>query len=277
MDNRSSGNRSIFRAVSILKSFTPSYLELSGAEISRKVNLHRATTHRMLTALTEYGMLRRIGKTGKYTVGPLLYQMGTLYLDTIDVYKAAKPIMEILRDLTREDIVMGMLERGNMVLIMKEESNLDFRIGRHVGESIPAYASSMGKALLSELTDAEVDNLYPGEKLQPVTEKTITTKSELKKLLHEVAETSIAFDQESGRIGVEGVASLVRDATGKAIASLCVSMPIFRANPARRQQLAKLVKMSAALVSSHLGYQDSDKPIPNIREIQSWWLKQTSK
>jgi DNA-binding IclR family transcriptional regulator len=231
----------------------------------------------MLTALTECGMLRRIGKTGKYAIGPLIYQMGTLYLDTVDVFKAAKPIMETLRELTREDIVMGMLDRGNMVLIMKVESNLDFRIGRHVGESIPAYASSMGKALLSELTDAEIDSLYPEETLKPVTEKTLATKAELKQLLKEASKTGVAFDQESGRIGVEGVASVVKDAGGKAVASLCISMPIFRANPTRRQQLAKLVRMSAALVSSQLGYQDSGKPIPDMKEIQSWWLKQVSK
>jgi DNA-binding IclR family transcriptional regulator len=219
-------------------------------------------------------MLRHIGKTGKYAIGPLLYQMGTLYLDTIDVFKASKPIMETLRDLTREDIVMGMLDRGNVVLIMKEESNLDFRIGRHVGESIPAYASSMGKALLSELTDAELDLLYPEEKLEPVTEKTVTRKAELRSILRDVGKSGAAYDQESGRIGVEGVASVVRDASGKAVASLCISMPIFRANPVRRQQLAKLVTMSASLISSHLGYRDSDKPVPDIREIQSWWVKQ---
>jgi DNA-binding IclR family transcriptional regulator len=274
MEGSVSSYRSIFRAVSILKSFTPSDLELSSAEISRRVGLHRATTHRILTALAECGMLRRIGKTGKYAIGPLLYQMGTLYLDTVDVFKASKPIMETIRDLTREDIVMGMLDRGNVVLIMKEESNLDFRIGRHVGESIPAYASSMGKALLSELTDAELDLLYPEEKLEPVTEKTVTRKAELRSILRDVGKSGVAYDQESGRIGVEGVASVVRDASGKAIVALCISLPIFRANPERRQKLAKLVTMSASLISSHLGYRDSDKPVPDIREIQSWWVKQ---
>ncbi len=269
-------NRSITRAASILRSFSPAELELSSSDISRKVGLHRATTYRILGTLTACGLLNRNEKTSKYTIGPLLYQLGALYLDTIDVFKAAKPIMETLKDLTSEDIVLGMLDRGNMVIVMKEESKFDFKIGRHIGESIPAYASAMGKSLLSELTEAEIDNLYPKEKLQPVTKKTITSKTELKRVLEQVRKTGVAFDRESGRIGVEGIASVARDAKGRAIAALCISMPIFRANQAKRTRMAKLVKMGAELISSKLGYQNVNTAISEIQDIRSWWEKQES-
>ena len=267
-------NRSINRAVSILRSFSPAEFELSSADISRKVGLHRATTYRLLRTLTECGLLNRKEKTSKYTIGPLLYQLGTLYLDTVDVFKAAKPVMEALKELTGEDVLMGMLDRGDMIIVMKEESKFDFRIGRHIGESIPAYASSMGKALLSELTEAEIDNLYPKERLQSVTKKTVTSKTELKRVLEKVRINGVAFDRESGRIGVEGVSSVIRDAKGKTVASLCVSMPIFRANQAKRTRMAKLVKMGTDLINYKLGYQNANKAIFEIKDICSWWEKQ---
>ncbi len=267
-------NRSISRAVSILRSFSQAEFELSSADISRKVGLHRATTHRMLGALTACGLLNRNEKTNQYTIGPLLYQLGTLYLDTIDVFKAAKPVMETLKDLTSEDVLMGMLNRGDMVIVMKEESKFDFKIGRHIGESIPAYASSMGKALLSELTEAEIDNLYPKERLQPATKKTITSKTELKRVLEKVRKTGVALDREGGRIGVEGISSVVRGAKGKAAAALCVSMPIFRANQAKRTRMAKLVKMGTDLINSKLGYQNANNAISEVQDICSWWEKQ---
>jgi IclR family KDG regulon transcriptional repressor len=264
-------NRSINRAVSILRSFSPEEFELSSADISRKVGLHRATTYRLLRTLTECGLLNRKEKTSKYTIGPLLYQLGTLYLDTIDVFKAATPVMETLKELTSEDVLMGMLDGGNMVIVMKEESTFHFKIGRHIGESIPAYASSMGIALLSELTEAEIDSLYPKEKLQPVTKKTITSKTELKRVLERVRKTGVASDRESGRIGVEGISSVVRDAKGNTVAALCVSMPIFRANQAKRTRIAKLVKMGTDLINSKLGYQNANTAISEIQDIRSRW------
>lgn len=270
-------NRSILRAISILKCFTPSEFELSGADISRKVGLHRATTHRILATLAESGVLHRIDKTAKYTIGPLLYQLGTLYLDTIDVFKVAKPVMEMVNELTNEDVVMGMLDKGNLVLVMKEETKFDLKIGRHVGESLPAYASSMGKALLSELTEAEIDSLYPEEQLQPVTAKTIRIKAELRRVLAEAKCNGVAYDRESGRIGVEGVSAVIKDARGNAVSALCIAMPVVRANQTKRKRLAKLVKTAADLISSRLGYQNAHSTISGIQAIRSWWDKQESR
>jgi len=257
--------------MSILKSFTPYELEMTGSEIYRKVGIPKATAHRIITTLTGGGLLNRNEKTGKYMIGHVLYQLGSLYLDTIDIFKAAKPVMETMNDLTNEDVVLGILNKGNIVLVMKEESHHNFRIGRHVGSTFPAYASSMGKALLSELTKTELDSLYPEEILEPVTEKTITSKTKLELVLEEVKKTGVAFDKESGLIGVEGIASVIRDTSGKAVATICISMPVFRSNQAKRKRLANLIKMGSHLVSSRLGYQGMGNPVRDVEEIRSWW------
>lgn len=263
--------KSLLKAVSVLKSFTPDELELGGAEISRKVGIPKTTAHRMLTSLSEGGLLEQNGKTGKFRIGPALYTLGSLYLSTTDILIAAKPVIETVNDLTKETVNISILDRNNITLIMKEESKHAFRLATHIGSIIHAYASAMGKALLSELTEAEIDSLYPEEKLPPLTNKTISTKTELKRELEQIRKTGIAFDREGSYEGVEAIGSVTRNANGKAAAAMSIAVPVFRMNEANRKRLTTLVRLGVSLISYRLGYQDTQYPVRDIKEIYSWW------
>jgi len=263
--------RLILRAVSILKSFTPDELELSTADISRKVGIPKTTAHRMLASLTQSELLNRNAETGKYTIGPELYILGILYLSTTDILKAAKPVVEALNNLTSEAVNVGIFENGYVTMIMKEECKHAFKYSYNVGSVLPAYASSMGKAFLSELTEAELDSLYPEERLEPKTPKTIATKTELKLELQQVRKTGIGFNKEGAHVGVEAVGSVIRDASGRAVAAMGISVPVFRMNQASRERLATLVRLGSRLTSYRFGYKDPTHPVYAIEQICSWW------
>ncbi len=264
--------KSLRRAVSVLKCFTPEQPELSGSEVAHKLGIHKTTAHRMLATLAEDGLLDRDGKTGKYMIGPALYAMGSLYLSTTDVVKTAEPVVKVLNDLSGEVVNIGIRDKQNVIVVMKEESNYPVRFYHHIGSVMPAYASAMGKALLSELTEAELDSLFPEEKLRPLTRKTVATKTELKLELEEIRKTGVSFDREGVYEGAEGIASVVRDASGKAVAGMSISVPVFRLQQIGHEGLlATLIKLGSSLVSYRLGYQDTANPVRTIEEIRSWW------
>ena len=264
-------NRSLLRAISVIKSFTPNELELGPADIARKVKIPLTTAHRTLATLTRGGLLEQNDRTGKYRIGPGFYMQGSLYLRTTDIFKAAEPVTKALNDLTGEAVAIAILNQGNVVLVMKEESKYDFRVATHVGSILIAYASAMGKALLSELPETEIDSIIPKERLQPRTKNTIATKTELKLELEQIRKTGISFDLEGNFEGVVGIASLIRDASGKAVAAMSIPVPVFRSDQASRERIATLVKMGTSLISYRLGYGDTDNPIHDIEEIRSWW------
>ena len=263
--------RYILRVMAVLKSFTPDVLELRATEISRKVGIPMTTTHRMLSILTKGGLLERNVETGKYAIGPGLYAIGSLYLNTTDVVKAAEPATKTLNELTGEAINVGILDKGNIVYISREETKHAFRFAYRVGTVLPAYASAMGKALLAELTEAEIDSLYPEEKLRPLTKKTITSKTELKLELEKIRKTGISTSKEGSWDGVEGTGSVIRNAAGKAVAAASIAVPVFRMNQAKRKQLATLIKLGTSLISYRLGYQDTDNDIHDVQQLRSWW------
>ncbi len=262
---------SALRVSSILESFTQGEVELTAAEITSKVRLPKSTVHYILVSLIKSGLLVKNENGGKYAVGPRLFEIGSAYLRNIDIIKIAGPVVKALNDLTDEGVSIGILHGSNMLRVLREESKNPVRYVQPIGESRPAYASAMGKALLSELSDAEIDNMYPDERLIPVTENTIRTKTELKLELENIRSTGISFDREGGHKGVEGIGRVIRDSSGKAISAVTISLPVFRIDEAKRQQLVKLVKLGAALISYKLGFKDTANPVRDIQEIYQLW------
>ena len=263
--------KSLHRAALVLKCFTPEQVEFSVAEIAQRLGIHRTTAYRIMMTLMEDGLLQRDEKTEKYTIGPILYALGSLYLSTTDIIKAASSVTKILNELTRESVNLGIFDKGNVIFIMKEETNHAVHVPRHVGAVIPAYGSAMGKAMLSELDEETLDRIYPNERLIPTTEKTIKTKTELKKELKEIKKTGVSIDREGSWIGVEGIGSVIRDASGRVTAAVSISGPIYRITDTLRAQWSALVKLGASLISFRLGYQDEGNPIRDVEEIRAWW------
>lgn len=271
-------SRSVSRISSLLKCFTQGKPELGVSEISRKIKLPKSTVHRTLSALVKEGLIIRNEETGKYAIGPELYIMGSIYTSVINIFTAAKPVMKTTSELTGEAVVLSILDNRHIrIMINEERPESPFRYITPIGHMTPAYASAMGRAMLSDLTDEEIDNLFPEERLKPLTDKTVSTKKELKQLLEQVRKTGISYNPEGVNEGIFGIAAAVRDSSGSAVAAMSIPVPLFRINPARRKLLGNLARISTGVISYRLGHQDADASIRNIDDLSSWWEKNQTK
>ena len=264
-------NKSLLRAISIATSFSPNDLELSLTDLSRKTGIPMTTVNRIVKTLIQGRLLERNIQSNKYRIGPEFYILGSLYLRGTDILSAAEPVTQTLNDLTGEAVAVSILNQDNVVLIVKEESRHGFRVATHVGSILVGHASAMGKALLSELTKAEIDKILPEEKLKPMTKNTITTKDELIKELEQIRRTGISVDMEGNYEGLIGIASVVRDENGRAVAAMSIGFSAFRVSQAQREQIVMLVRMGASLISYRLGYRDKAHPVRDLKDIRLWW------
>jgi len=257
--------------MSVIQCFSATEPALTVNEICNKVGLPKPTVYRLLGTLVHGRFLEKDEKTKEYKIGPELYMLGSLYLNTTDLIVAAEPVTKALNDMTGEAVNVSIIDRAYSIIVLKEETKYRFRWGIHVGHSTVAYSSSMGKALLSELTDEEIDKLYPQENLKKITPKTIATKTELKHELEQIRKTGIAYLVEGDTQGIGGVGAIIRNANGKAVAAMSFSFPRFRVNKARERRLARLIKMGANLVSYRLGFLDKDNSVHGIEDLFLWW------
>jgi len=104
-----------------------------------------------------------------------------------------------------------------------------------VGARLPAYCTSMGRVLLSELTPEAISRYLTTADFSPRTDKTITNPTEL---LAELAKVKLSgwsvIDQEL-ELGVRSVAVPVRDTHRRLIASINTSVHASRVNMEKLQ------------------------------------------
>jgi DNA-binding IclR family transcriptional regulator len=107
---------------------------------------------------------------------------------------------------------------------------------------MPASSSSTGKALLATLTPEEIDALYPTERLEALTQKSITGRTELHRQLAIVRKRGYAASSEESEAGVSSVAVALRTPHGPRLA-------INVAVPASRMTRDEEKRISAALLA----------------------------
>lgn len=263
--------KSARKAIGILQCFNSSEFHLSASTIAKRVGIHRVTAYAFLDTLTEFGFLQKDEGKSTYSIGLSLFRTGMLYLHSNRMLEEAKEIATILNDLTEEVVVICVLENGLSTNVMRLESKHLLRLDYRLGYSFPAYSNATGKVLLSELTDTELDNLYPSEELEPVTSQTVRTKTALRQELQRIRESGFAIVKGQASPGVCAVSSGIRDYTGKLVGAIAIAVPTVRGDDAKLQLLSQLVRLGAYQISFRLGYDTPNANSLEVEEIRSWW------
>jgi IclR family transcriptional regulator, acetate operon repressor len=199
------------------------------AEAADLLGVARSTAHRLLTALRRRGFVMQDRPNGAYRPGPALYEIGLAAVNRIDIRRVARPVLEHIQEMTQETASLAVLE-GTMVRFLDcVESPRSVRVGNRTGVVRPAHASAVGKAILAELPDAELDRRYPGGELPPATTSAaITEVAALRAEIAVVRAQGYALNWEESTDGVCAVAAALRDTVGQPLAALGVAAPSSR-------------------------------------------------
>ncbi|WNG86327.1 IclR family transcriptional regulator [Mycobacterium sp. ITM-2016-00317] len=176
-----------------------------------------STAHRLLAMLAHHGFVQQEPVTRAYVAGPALVEVGLAVVSSLNVRKQARPAMEKLNAKLGETVHLGVLEGNEVRYVDAVESERALRVVARTGTLVPAHCASLGKALLSLLTDQELTALYPlsAEPFVARTARSITTQAEL---LNEIAEArSRGYAVNSGETedDVGSVAVAFRDRAGR--------------------------------------------------------------
>jgi DNA-binding IclR family transcriptional regulator len=106
----------------------------------------------------------------------------------------------------------------------------------------PAHCTSLGKALLAQLTDEQVMDLYPtsAEPFPARTDKSITTQARLLKELAKARERGYAVNSGETEEDVGSVAIAFRDFAGRP-AAIAVAAPTSRLSAQRVSRIGQLM------------------------------------
>src|SRR6202166_3746282 len=213
------------RALAALEVLANSSTECSLAEICATLKLHKSTAHRLMMVLEQHRLVEKNADTGRYRLGLKLYEFGSKAFGAIDLRRHARPYLDRLQREISETVFFCMLDDGQVFYIEKIESHQSVRTGCTVGSRAPAYCTAVGKAMLAELPDAEVNDIVRRWGLKAITAKTITTAAALRTELKAIRSRGYAIDNEEKEEGLRCIGAPVRGHSGKLLSAISVSGP----------------------------------------------------
>jgi DNA-binding IclR family transcriptional regulator len=118
-------------------------------EVSAATGLHRATAHRLLTAMAVHGLARQDAQT-QWSLGPRCLELGRRASLGVPLAEAAGPTLLKLRDLTGESTQLYVRDADSRVCVAATESLHGLRTIVSVGAVLPLDKGSAGKVLRGE-------------------------------------------------------------------------------------------------------------------------------
>lgn len=218
--------QSIDRAFDILELLSVESRGLTMTEIGRRLGLHKSTVHRMLSSLRERGYIEKSQETGKYRLGLGFVELASLHLNSLELKTEANPFMHQLTRHTGQTTFLAIRVGCDVVYIDKAETYDSLRRYKIIGRRRPLHTTALGKALLSGMTDEEVENLYADIKFEVVMKNTLGSLEELVDEIREIRERGWSIDNEENERGTRCVAAPIFDYRDRVIASLSTAWDI---------------------------------------------------
>ncbi|WP_377269764.1 IclR family transcriptional regulator [Peterkaempfera sp. SMS 1(5)a] len=158
-----------------------------------------------------------------------------------------------------------------MVYIDKYDSRHPVRMYSRIGLRAPLHCAAVSKVLLADLPEGERRRVAAGIDYVPFTANTLTTPKALLAELAEVRSRGWAADRAEHESFLNCIAAPVRDATGRVVAAVSISVPDLVLPYDRVRELLPRLRATADAVSADCGLAPSrthDPEHPARREQQ---------
>ena len=213
--------QSLARGLSIIRAFDGDHTDLTLSEVARITGLPRAVARRFLHTLVELGYMRTDGR--RFALRPKILELGYAYLSSMTLPEIAMPHLELLVEKVRESSSVSVLDGDEVVYVARVPTKRIMTVAISVGTRFPAYATSMGRVMLAGQSDQWLDGFFASTELRPLTSRTITEPSQLRRELSRIREQGWALNDQELEEGLRSLAAPIRDSEGRVIAAVNVS------------------------------------------------------
>jgi DNA-binding IclR family transcriptional regulator len=167
------------RTLDVFEAFEAVKKPTTLSELASYIGAPVSSCHGLVRTLRNRGYLYSVtGRNSLYPTKRLLEVASTI--------TAHDPILEqfahhlqALRDETSETVILGKRQDNQIFYLDVIEGLLTIRYAANVGKTMPLHSSSIGKAMLSTLSPAEFEAFVKADKLERVTDTTLTSAERL--------------------------------------------------------------------------------------------------
>jgi DNA-binding IclR family transcriptional regulator len=225
------------------------------------IGINRTTLLRLLHTLEAEGFIERADDDSGWRIGLGLVALAARTFFSGDLVQTATPVLARLSETLGLSTHLGVLDRREIVFIVRRTPNHAFASNIHVGSRLPAHAGNMGRIILAHLPPERVADLYKNVKLERATAHTPTTFAALRARLDQDLAVGLAWSDGHFEPGISSVAAVIFDGSGAPVAALNVSgQTVQFGATSRRREIADAAKEAAREISQRLGWAGPQQP-----------------
>ena len=256
------------RGMQLLGQFTRDERELTGAELSRRLGVPRASVFRLLQTLEQMGFVERVGDSANYKLGVAVLRLGFEYLASMELTEHGRPILDDLSAATGLSAHLAVRDGREVVVVAKSTGRSVQFNSIQVGARLPAHATVLGRVLLGGQTLDQLHALYEGAALVASSAHTPTTVLALKQLIDTDAERGFGISQGGYDAGISTIAAPVFDEHHKITAVVNVTVSANRIDPSLVDTLVAQVRQAADRLSERLNHlpRTAVRPNPTLKK-----------
>lgn len=219
-------------------------------QLSTRLGIPKSSLHALLRTMTARGWLQTDPTGSVYQLGIHSLVVSSAYLDADPVVARASACMDEIATATEETVHLGRLDGSDIIYTAKRESAHPLRMHSAVGRRLPAYATSLGRAILAQQPETVRHTMVP-DSIEAITSHTTTDKDAVLAIIEKAATLGYAVESEESCLGVRcfGVALPF----GRpAVDALSVAVPISRLTDGREDFIIEtLLSVRARLSAVH--------------------------
>lgn len=226
---------------------------LTVAEVARRADLTRPTTHRLLAALRHEGLVDQDEHTGSWMPGPELYLMGTVAASRYDITAIGRDIVRSLAVRTEESAFLSVRRGDETVCLIREEGAFPIRsFVLSEGVRFPLGVASAGLAILAFLPSHDVDAYFERHPELAERHGAAHAESRLRARLRETQARGYAFNPGLIVEGSFGLGAAVFTRSGHPQWALSLTGVEFRFSPDRIPELGRTLLAHAHQLTTRI-------------------------
>ena len=195
------------------------------SEIIRLTGLTKPTAHRVVALLAEVGFVERDASGLGLIEGSSLVYLAHKTLASAAPRSIRHSILKQLSEEVGETCNYGVLSGGDVVYLNRVEAKWPLGLRFDAGSRVPAHCTSIGKLLLSQLSDPDLIKIIKTLPLSAYTSNTITDPTRLLAAIKNIQQDRIGTDNQEFMHGVVCVAVPITNYNGNCFGGIAISAP----------------------------------------------------
>jgi IclR family pca regulon transcriptional regulator len=221
---------SLDRGLRLLQSFGDAAGPMTLSDVARAAGLPRATARRILFTLAHGGFVSTDGKL--FSLTPRVLTLAGSYLRSNQVVAVLQPVLDRIATAAQEISSLAVLDADEVVFIARGSPARVFSAGLDIGYRLPAFCTSVGRAMLGQFDNADLALRLAAMRREPMTPHTVTDPKLLLARIITDRERGYSLVDREAEPGFRSISVPVRRYDGAIVAAINMGAHVDRVSTA---------------------------------------------